>query len=36
MSERFTETVKWFNLSKEHGFIEKKDRKDIFVKYSVI
>ena len=36
MSERVTETVKWFNGSKGYGFIAREGADDVFVHYSAI
>jgi len=36
MAERETGTVKWFNVSKGYGFIEREQGEDVFVHYGSI
>ena len=36
MSEKQQGTVKWFNGSKDYGFIEREDGNDLFVHYNSI
>ena len=36
MAERETGTVKWFNVSKGYGFIEREQGEDVFVHYASI
>jgi CspA family cold shock protein len=36
MSERIIGTVKWFNVSKGYGFIERQGGPDVFVHFSAI
>jgi CspA family cold shock protein len=36
VAERETGTVKWFNAAKGYGFIERAQKRDVFVHYTAI
>ena len=36
MTDRITDTVKWFNGNKGYGFISREDGPDVFVHYTAI